>query len=269
MKDRRRACSIIEKEQEKGPSMPKLIQFTNKLIDYGVERFMPEKVYDIRSSTLDSRFMTTHGRFCIIADANGFIIHIGIELGKAAAFFAEKHLGWNVDRYTDPSLVKPEQKEEDEGEKKDELKEGEDGKEKTEPAPEGAEEGSLLSGEEGTREPKPEGTEDTPEGGREDGEEGDGGGEEVRVEEAGGSPGSTDPQVEDTSPHVGAGEVLIKPNEDGDMIKDGKVVGDVEIDGQPAKVVHEDVETVVTKVVTPPEKEKPKAKPKKKKKKKK
>jgi len=90
--------------------MPQVIQFTNQMFDYGIERFFPEKVHVVRATTLDSRFMTSHGRFCIIADDGDFVTHVGIEVMKSALFFVEHKLGWDFTYYQDPLLEKSEEK---------------------------------------------------------------------------------------------------------------------------------------------------------------
>ena len=180
--------------------MPKVIQFTNQMFDYGVERFFPEKVRVVRASTLDSRFMTSHGKFCIVADDSDFITHVGIEVGKAAMFYVEKKLGWDFTYYTDPSLKKPENED-------DEKKEGDDGdskgSEKTEPTgdPEGAEgesEGETQEGGDGQGietdgEVDDTGSSETPEGGGSEGGETPG-----EDPEEVGEPLTAD----DTSPHT-------------------------------------------------------------------
>lgn len=140
--------------------MPQVIQFTKQTIDYGVERLLPEKVHKVRASVLDSRFMTTHGRYCIVADDNDFVTHVGIELGESASFYAARKLGWNFMYYNDPLLKKEEEHEEgaapgtDPEAGESAAGEGDDGggEEPVEPQPEGTSAPEEDAGEEGGEE---------------------------------------------------------------------------------------------------------------------
>jgi len=176
--------------------MPKVIQFTNQLFDYGVERFFPEKVTVVRASTLDSRFITSHGRYCIIADDSKFVTHVGIELGKAPRYYVENELDWDFTYYDDPMVKAPEE-DDDEGEKEgddDGKKEG--GDQDLEGA--GGEEGSVQPGEQDSKESDGEGSKDAPDGsGDSSDEDGEGEGSEEGDSDPGGE-GAEDEVIEAT-----------------------------------------------------------------------
>jgi hypothetical protein len=160
---------------EREKTMPKVIQFTGQMFDYGVERFLPEKVTVVRTTTLDSRFMTSHGRYCIVADDRNFVTHVGIELGKAPRIYVEHELDWDFAFYDDPTLVAPEEGE-GEGEGDENKKgEGDDGKQTEGNQGGDGEKDPLQPGEKDGEEPDGEGTETPGDSGGDGAGETDGG----------------------------------------------------------------------------------------------